>query len=99
VNSPASSLDEIRREIDRIDDAILQLLERRASLALHAKREKDRLGLPIQDPGREARVIERAVENCRGPLGTENVRRIFAAIVAACVNVQTAAGDLGTEVR
>jgi len=90
------SLDRIRAEIDRIDEQILRLLERRASLALLAKREKLRQGLPVEDLARERQVIEQAARSCRDPLSPAEARTVFEAIVACCRRVQAA--DSGMEV-
>jgi len=49
------TLDEIRRDIDGIDDAIIGLLEERMRLALLARRRKS----VTRDPAREAQLLAR----------------------------------------
>lgn len=71
--SGVERLDEIRRQIDELDAAIIALLARRLHLAHEAKREKVRLNRPIRDLPRQAEVIakwrERALHD--GGAGTE----------------------------
>ncbi len=52
-------LQEIRRKIDEIDDAIVALLIKRMEYAMQARAEKLRLNLPVTDSEREREVIER----------------------------------------
>ena len=47
----------LRRQIDRLDRQILELLNRRAGLALLIGREKRRQGRTIHDPEREAAPV------------------------------------------
>ena len=50
-------LEEIRRQIDKIDDEIAKLLFRRIELAISAREAKKRLEKPISDAKREREVI------------------------------------------
>ncbi|MDZ7373220.1 MAG: chorismate mutase [candidate division KSB1 bacterium] len=99
MNESGWSLERIRAEIDEVDIQILRLLERRAFLALRAKREKERAGMPVEDPARERQVIERIVQHRCGPLPASEIRRVFEAIIACCRTVQTGGGNAGTEVN
>lgn len=91
------TLERIRAEIDRVDAKLLRLLQRRAELALQAKREKERLGLSVEDPEREKEVIARAVRSSSGPLPPDEVRKLFSVIVASCRRVQVATRSSGME--
>lgn len=63
----APNLDVLRSEIDRIDDALLELVEQRlaASLAIAARKDADGDGLLKLRPRREAAVIARLVSRAR----------------------------------
>ena len=50
-------LEEIRRQIDKIDDEIAKLLFKRIELAISAREAKKRLEKPISDAEREREVI------------------------------------------
>jgi len=52
-------LQEIRRRIDEIDDAIAELLIKRMKYARQAKAEKIRMKMPVTDLQREKEVIAR----------------------------------------
>jgi chorismate mutase len=54
------NLKEIRSEIDRLDDAISELLRERLSLVISLAGIKDR----IEDPQRETEIIHRLHESC-----------------------------------
>lgn len=71
----------LRRQIDRLDRRMLELLNRRAELALLIGREKRRQGRPIHDPEREAAIIARLLAANRGPLGEESLSRIYRLIM------------------
>ncbi|MCW3132145.1 MAG: chorismate mutase [Candidatus Methanospirare jalkutatii] len=52
-------LEEIRRQIDKIDDEIAKLLFKRIELAIYAREAKKRLEKPISDAEREREVIRK----------------------------------------
>lgn len=80
-DSPAS-IGRIRDEIDRLDDDIVDLLERRGRLAGAARTCKERLGLPLFDPAREAAIVRRVAERAAAAsLDSEIVRDIYWRIV------------------
>ena len=53
------NLQHFRAEIDRIDDDILQLLERRMEIVKRIGKEKLQSKAPIYRPEREKEIIER----------------------------------------
>lgn len=75
------SLGEWRAEIDKVDDELVALLNRRARLTAALAELKSGAGLPLHDPGRESEVVERACRACSPPLDEAAVRTIFACIL------------------
>jgi len=76
-------IDDIRREIDELDAAILELLNKRAAKAIEIgqlKKEGDR---EVFDPARERRILDRLDELNAGPLPTAAVHDIYGAMFAA----------------
>ena len=64
-----SKLDRARREIRQVDEEMLRLFERRMEAVRRVAAEKERLGLPVEDPAQEARVLaELAPKLEPGPL-------------------------------
>ena len=70
-----------RGEIDRADEELLDLFNRRARYAIEIGLLKRRAGLPIEVPEREAAIIARMIELNGGPLGGEAIQRLFEAVI------------------
>lgn len=85
------SLDELRREIDRIDDAILDLLDKRAEVALEIGETKRAEGVsPVfLRPGREAQVLRRLFGRGDGRFPRAVVARIWREIISATLRLET----------
>lgn len=82
-------LSKLRDEIDRIDEEIVKLLNKRAQVALEIGRIKRELGLPIFVPARESEVFERIVRLGEGGLfPRDSLLHVFREIVSACVSIQ-----------
>lgn len=85
------SLDDLRKNIDEIDDGILEFLERRALVAREIALHKQTAGLPAHDPERERRLFER-LERCAlarpdMTFPRAAVRPVFREIVSACLSI------------
>jgi chorismate mutase/prephenate dehydratase len=74
-------IEAMRREIDRIDDSIVDLLARRAHCALLIGRAKRRDGVPVRDPAREAEVLARLQERARGKLDAAAIEGVWERIM------------------
>lgn len=74
-------IDEWRIEIDRIDEQLIELLNKRSVCAIEIGRIKRQVGLPIYSPSREKEVIEHVTSRNGGPLDTDAVRRLFERII------------------
>lgn len=89
-NDAPHDLADLRAEIVRVDDAILDLLARRQGLARRVGAAKRAAGVPIADPAREAAVIRRVAERARAAqLPSEPVRELFRRIISMARDVQT----------
>ena len=84
-NTP--SLDDLRRQIDEIDDGIHDLLMRRTELARQIGRAKGQ-GAVFMRPGREARVLRRLVARHHGPFPKPVIARIWREIVSVFTRLQ-----------
>lgn len=83
----ATRLARHRAEIDRIDGAVLRLLNERAEVVDWIFRMKAESGVPRFDGDRTARIIERLVDLNTGPLETEQVERIFSFLLGQYVHL------------
>ncbi len=71
-----------RNEIDRVDDQLIELFNRRAHCAIEIGVVKRRLRLPIDVPEREAQVVARMIGLNEGPLNADAIERLFQAVIA-----------------
>jgi chorismate mutase len=76
-----NALDDLRKRIDGLDEALVRLLNARAACALEIGRVKKELSLPIYQPNREAEVLGHVQEINPGPLDDGAVRRLFERII------------------
>jgi len=76
------TLDDLRKDIDRVDEVLVRLLNERARVACEIGRLKKEQGVDIYQPEREKQVLEHvrnvAVE---GPLGPDAIARLFERII------------------
>lgn len=83
-----STLSDLRREIDDIDNALHDLLMRRASVVDRVKDLKQSHGGVIFRPGREAEILRRLAARHSGPLSRNIVVRIWRELMSAFVSMQ-----------
>ncbi len=76
-----SQLDDLRRQIDEIDEQLVALLNARAGCALAIGHEKKVAGLEVYQPGREAEVLHHVQHINAGPLDDGAVKRLFERII------------------
>jgi len=70
MSSDEDKLEEIRKRIDEIDDAIADLLSKRMQYAKETRAEKVRLKKPIIDTHRQREVVEKWRERARRHRGS-----------------------------
>lgn len=87
MSTDNASLDRVRREIDRIDDQIHDLLMQRAGLVEQIARAKAPGGVALR-PGREAAVLRRLIGRHKGPFPVPALVRIWREIMGALVGLQ-----------
>jgi chorismate mutase len=85
------SLDALREEIDRLDEVIVRLLDRRARCAFAVGRIKRSEGRPIYEPSREATVMAhvKAVNAALGgPLTEDAIERLYERVMDEARRIQ-----------
>ena len=70
-----------RAEIDAIDDELLRLLSKRASIALKVGAAKSNAEASLCDPLRESEVIERLIAKNKGPFDAKGIENIFQRVI------------------
>jgi chorismate mutase-like protein len=77
-----ATLDELRRDIDRVDEVLVRLLNERARCVCEIGRLKKDAGIEIYQPDREKDVLRHVREVAsEGPLGPEAIGRLFERII------------------
>ena len=82
------SLPEWRKEIDRIDEQLIGLLNRRAQLAQQIGHAKSSSRSHYFTPEREHIVYKRLLSLNKGPLDGAAVRSIYKEIISACISLE-----------
>jgi chorismate mutase/prephenate dehydratase len=80
-------IDNLRREIDELDDELLKLVQQRAALAQKIGQLKG--GAPAYRPERESEVLRRLTKN-PGLLTAERIAAVFREVISACRGLEEA---------
>lgn len=78
-----------RKEINRLNEEILEKIRERVIIALKVGKAKQRYGKPVIDKAREYAVLNqvRASAEAKG-LNPKTIERIFTEIIRACVEAE-----------
>jgi chorismate mutase-like protein len=76
------TLDDLRDDIDRVDEVLVRLLNERARVACEIGRLKKELSIEVYQPEREKQVLAhvRSIA-AEGPLGADAIARLFERII------------------
>jgi chorismate mutase-like protein len=88
MNDSRSDLTEFRREIDRIDESLHDLIMQRAEVVARIGEAKQDSSGPLFRPAREAEIMRRLVARHTGPLPVRVVVRIWRELIAAFTAMQ-----------
>jgi len=84
-----TDLNNLRSEIDAIDEQLVQLLNRRARCAQEIGRVKQQNHQAVYEPHREEAVMANVRRSNHGPLPSEELVAIYTAILAAMRRLQS----------
>ncbi len=84
----SKEITEIRKKIDRLDEKILEFLNKRASLAIEAGKLKVEDKKEIYAPEREREIYERLTKKNSGPLPKQSLKNIFREIISASLSLE-----------
>lgn len=82
------SLDDIRLQIDSIDQQLLELLSKRADMVHEVGEVKKKHGLQIYAPEREEALLRRLIELNQGRLHEKSIRAIYREIMSAALALE-----------
>ncbi len=80
----SQTLPELRHQIDAVDAQLLDLLNRRAALALEVGEVKRAEGSVVFRPEREAQVIHELQQRNAGPIKADGISHIWREIMSCC---------------
>jgi chorismate mutase/prephenate dehydratase len=82
-----ASLEDVRQQIDALDERIQALISERAEWAFKVGASKGELphAVDYYRPEREAQVLRQVLERNKGPLSDEEMLRLFREIMSACM--------------
>lgn len=83
-----NSLESLREEIDRIDDALHDLVQKRVRLVEKVRDVKGAASVDLLRPGREAEILRRLLARHRGPFPKLALVRIWREMLGAMVGLQ-----------
>ena len=95
-NTEDEDIPTLRKQIDAIDDQILELINRRLLCARAIGRMKQHTGAAVVDSRREAEIFQRLTSLNKGPLRTGGLYRIFGSTIAAGRGVQNSGSPAAT---
>lgn len=81
-------LTDLRKQIDAIDDQILDLLNRRAEVVIEVGKAKSGQSKEFYVPSREQAIYERLTASSPGPFPPEAIRRVFREIISASLSLE-----------
>lgn len=82
------TLDQLRHEIDTVDDSILELLNRRAQVVIEVGKAKAGEKRDFYVPAREQAIYSRLSGQNSGPFPTEAIRRVWREIISASLSLE-----------
>ncbi len=82
------TLDDLRKGIDEIDNAILDLLNKRARLAIEVGNIKQKENKPLYVPSREKKIYERLTAINKGPFPNDALKGVFREIISASLSLE-----------
>jgi chorismate mutase len=75
------TIDDYRKEINRLDSELLRIFNERAALALKIGEIKKEMNIPVYDPTREKLIFDAMAKDNPGPLENEAITRLFERVI------------------
>lgn len=81
-------IEKLRKQIDNIDDEILELLNRRTNIAIEIGKIKRRKNSNFYSPEREREIIQRLISINKGPFPNDALKVIYREILSASLSLE-----------
>ncbi len=81
-------LDRLRKEIDEIDNKILDLLNKRTNIVIEIAQIKRNENAKFYSPERESQILERLIQLNKGPFPNDTLKVIYKEILSASLSLE-----------
>lgn len=81
-------INNLRQEIDLIDEQLLAILTKRAYLCEQVQQIKTQANIAIVNPTREQQIITKVQQHNQSKISTNNITDIFLTIIKSCRELQ-----------
>jgi chorismate mutase/prephenate dehydratase len=81
-------LSELRKEIDKLDSKIIELINNRGNLSRDIGEIKKLKKQPVYSPDRESQVYKSIAKKNSGPLTDDSVKAIYSEMMSACLSLE-----------
>ena len=82
------NLNDLRKEIDKIDSRLVDLINKRGKISREIGQSKKIDKHPIYSPDRERQIYAKIAKMNKGPLADKAVKAIYREIMSACLSLQ-----------
>jgi chorismate mutase len=82
------TIEDWRAKIDALDRRLLELLSERAECAIAVGKIKSAQRMEVFDPERERQIIRNILQQNKGPLDDDALRRIFERVIDECRRIE-----------
>lgn len=89
MSTPSPTLEDLRRRIDQLDDALHDVLMQRAEVVEAVANLKKAESTPTMRPGREAQILRRLLARHHGPFPKPILVRLWRELLSGTIAMQT----------
>lgn len=89
MNMSNAELEQLRNRLDEINSELLKLISERATVVQDIGAVKEKQGVPKFDPEREKKMLDKLVEENKGPFTESTIRTLFKQIFKASLDLQS----------
>ena len=82
------TIEDWRAKIDALDRRLVELLGERAEYVIAIGKIKNANSMEVFDPERERQIIHKVLQENKGPLDDDALRRIFERVIDECRRIE-----------
>jgi len=82
------NLNELRKDIDKIDSKIIRLINARSEASYKIGEIKKKRNQPVYSPDRESQVYAKILGKNKGPISGKSIEAVYKEIMSACLSLE-----------